>query len=76
MTALIYPAEYDDVFSHWLLDGNYNTTGQVEGGIGAVQRHYDHTETILERKTLWPASAMEHLRGEALVEATKWALVR
>lgn len=76
VTALIYPAEYDDAFSRWLLEGHYFTTGQVEAGIGAVMRYYDHTEDILERKTLWPASAMEHFQGEALVEATKRALVR
>jgi hypothetical protein len=76
VTALIYPAEYDDVFSRWLLDGNYDTTGQVQGGVGAVQRYYDHSEDILEQKTLWPALAMKHLQGEALAEATKRALVR
>jgi len=76
VTALIYPAEYDDAFSRWLLDGNYYTTGQVEGGSGAVQRYYDHTEDILERKNLWPALATEHLHGETLIEATKRTVVR
>lgn len=76
VTALIYPAEFDDAISRWLLDGNYRTAGLVEGGTGAVQRYYDHTENILERKNLWPASAMEHLQGQALLEATKRAIVR
>ena len=81
VTALIYPAEHDDAFSRWLLDGNYKTAGQAEGGAGAVQRYavqryYDGAEEILERKNLWPSSAMDHLQGEALTEATKRALVR
>jgi hypothetical protein len=76
VTALIYPAEYDDAFSRWLLDGNYQTAGQVEGGSGAVQRYYDHTEDILDRKNLWPASSIESLTGPMLMEATNRALVR
>ncbi|MDH4203879.1 MAG: hypothetical protein OEV87_13440 [Phycisphaerae bacterium] len=76
VTALIYPAEFDDAFSRWLLDGNYRTAGQVEGGTGAVERYYDVAEKILERKNLWPASSIEHFHGEALMEATNRAIVR
>jgi len=76
VTALIYPAEYDDAFSKWLLEGNYQTAGQAEGGAGAVQRYYDGAEEILERKNIWPASAMNHLQGEALTEAAKRVFVR
>lgn len=76
VTALIYPAEYDDAFSRWLLDGNFRTAGQVEGGTGAVQRYYEHAEDILERKNLWPASSIESLTGPMLMEATNRALVR
>ena len=39
--ALIYPAEYDDEISGWLLEHNYKTAGTVEGGISAVTRYYD-----------------------------------
>ena len=36
ITALIYPAEHDDAFSRWLLDGHYRrTSGAVEGGTGS-----------------------------------------
>ena len=76
VTALIYPAEFDDAFSRWLLDGNYRTAGQVEGGTGAVQRYYEANWDVLERKKLWPASSIEHLQGEALMEATNRAIVR
>ena len=74
--ALVYPAEFDDAFSKWLLDGNYRTTGQVEGGTGATQRYYEVDRVVLERKQLWPASSIEHLQGETLIEATKRAVVR
>jgi len=76
LVALIYPAEFDDAFSKWLLDGNYLTAGQVEGGTGAVQRYYDEQPVVLERKQLWSSSSIEHLQGEALLEATNRAIVR
>ncbi|MCI0499651.1 MAG: hypothetical protein L0Y36_08230 [Planctomycetales bacterium] len=76
VTALIYPAEYDDAFSRWLLDGSYRTVGQAEGGPEAVGRYYQAGWDILEQKQLWPASSMERLQGEALLEATKRAVVR
>lgn len=76
VTALIYPAEFDDAFSKWLLDGNYRTAGQVEGGTGATQRYYDSQPDVLDREQLWPSSSIEHLKGEALLEATNRAIVR
>jgi hypothetical protein len=76
LVALIYPAEFDDAFSKWLLDGNYRTAGQVEGGTSAVQRYYDAEPNILDRKQLWPSSAIEHFQGESLLEATNRAIVR
>ena len=76
VTAMLYPAEFDDAFSCWLLDGHYRTAGQVEGGTGATQRYYDAAAEILERQQLWPASSVEHLQGEALMEATIRAVVR
>ena len=76
VTALIYPAEFDDAFSRWLLGGSYRTTGQVEGGTGAVQRYYDSRPKVLERKQLWPESSIEHLQGESLMEATNRAFIR
>jgi len=47
--ALVYPAEYDDEVSSWLLDGEYKTAGAAEGGIEAVQRYYDLKPEILDR---------------------------
>ena len=32
--AIIYPAEYDDEVSLWLLSGEYKTAGAAEGGVG------------------------------------------
>lgn len=75
VAALIYPAEYDDAFSRWLLDGNYRTSGAVEGGAGSVQSYYQRFD-VLERNQLWPAETADVLEGTALLEATNNAIVR
>jgi hypothetical protein len=74
--ALIYPAEYDDEVSHWLLDSDYKTTGAAEGGVGAVTRYYQTKAEILDRKQLFGKSAIESRTGEQLMSAVKLAVQR
>ncbi len=74
--ALIYPAEYDDEISAWLLDGEYKTTGAAQGGIEAVQRYYDAKPQILDRHQLFAKSAFENRTGEQLLACLKSAVVR
>ncbi|MHC4157964.1 MAG: hypothetical protein ACYSSO_02690 [Planctomycetota bacterium] len=74
--ALIYPAEYDDEVSLWLLEGNYKTSGATEGGIGAVQRYYDAKPQILDRHQLFGKSAFENRTGEELLAGIKLAVQR
>jgi len=76
VTALIYPAEYDDEFSRWLLDNHYRTSGAAEGGAGAVQRYYDAQKEILDQTQLWAADSFDQLTGAELLAATKRAVVR
>ena len=76
VTAIIYPAEYDDEVSQWLIDGNYKTAGPAEGGIEAVQRYYDQTPEILQRHQLFPASAIDSRSGDQLLAAVKLAVQR
>lgn len=74
--ALIYPAEYDDEISGWLLEHGYKTAGAAEGGTAAVSRYYDAKPKILERHQLWNKSAIESRTGEELLAATKIAVQR
>lgn len=74
--ALIYPAEYDDEVSSWLLEGRYKTTGAAEGGIEAVQRYYDHNPKILERHQLFGKSDIISRTGRELLAAVKVAVQR
>lgn len=74
--ALIYPAEYDDEISGWLLERDYKTAGTVEGGTAAVAGYYDAKPEILERHQLWSRAAVESRTGEELLAATKIAVQR
>jgi len=76
VTALIYPAEYDDEFSRWLTDGGYKTAGAAEGGVEAVQRYYDQSPEILDRNQLLGLSAYESRTGEQLLASVKLAVQR
>jgi hypothetical protein len=74
--ALVYPAEYDNEISDWLLERGYKTAGEAEGGTVAVSRYYDAKPEILERHQLWGRSAIESRTGEELLAATKIAVQR
>ncbi|UCF42624.1 MAG: hypothetical protein JSV99_08480 [Planctomycetota bacterium] len=76
VAALIYPAEYDDEVSSWLLDGRYKTAGAAEGGIEAVQRYYNAKPQILNRHQLFGRSAIESRTGEELLAGLKLAVQR
>jgi hypothetical protein len=74
--ALIYPAEYDDEVSSWLLDGQYKTAGAAEGGVGAVQRYYDYKPEILERHQLLGQSDIISRTGEELLTSLRLVVQR
>jgi len=76
VVALIYPAEYDDEISSWLLNGQYKTSGTAEGGLGAVQTYYDYKPDILERQQLFGQSKFESRTGQELLAALKVAVQR
>ena len=76
VVALIYPAEYDEEISSWLLAGEYKTDGVAEGGAGAVQRYYDRDAEILERHQLFAKSEQVSRTGEELLACLKMAVQR
>ena len=76
VTAIIYPAEYDDEVSTWLLEGRYKTSGTAEGGIEAVQRYYDAKPQILDRHQLFGKSVLTSRTGEELLTSLKLAVQR
>ena len=74
--AIIYPAEYDEDVSSWLLAGDYKTAGAAEGGIGSVQRYYNYKPEILDRHQLFGKSEIVSRTGEELLSAVKLAVQR
>lgn len=74
--VFIYPAEYDDEVSLWLLDGQYKTSGAAEGGIEAVQRYYDYKPEILDRHQLFGKSEPISRTGQELLAGLKLAVQR
>jgi len=76
VTALIYPAEYDDEFSRWLIDGDYKTAGQVSGGVSTVQAYYDEGAEILRRYQVLGRSAHTDRSGAELFGSVKMAVQR
>ena len=74
--VFIYPAEYDDEVSLWLLDGQYKTSGAAEGGIEAVQRYYDYKPEILDRHQLFNKSESISRTGQELLATLKLAVQR
>jgi hypothetical protein len=76
VVALIYPAEYDDEVSSWLLDGQYRTSGAAQGGTGAVQRYYEQKPEILQRQQLFGKFDIESRTGEELLACLKLAVQR
>jgi hypothetical protein len=76
VVALIYPAEYDDEVSGWLLDGKYETAGAAEGGVGAVQGYYDRQAEILDRHQLFGSAESVSRTGGELLACVKLAVQR
>ncbi|MFC1677543.1 hypothetical protein ACFL3G_10845 [Planctomycetota bacterium] len=76
VTAIIYPAEYNDEISDWLLDSDYKTTGQAEGGFDAVQRYYDDKPQLIETQQLFSNSEYQSRTGEQLLANLKTAVQR
>ncbi|MEJ2701810.1 MAG: hypothetical protein P8Z79_05150 [Sedimentisphaerales bacterium] len=76
VVAIIYPAEYDDEVSSWLLEGAYKTSGAAEGGIEAVQRYYDRNARILDRHQLFGKSEPASRTGQELLGSLKLAVQR
>ncbi|MFC1765145.1 hypothetical protein ACFL6U_24115 [Planctomycetota bacterium] len=76
VTALIYPAEYDDEVSSWLLVGDYYTAGAAEGGAEAAERYYKQAPKILERHQLYGEQPIESRSGTELLAGLKVAVQR
>lgn len=76
VTALIYPAEYEDEMAQWLLKAEYAGGDTVEGGPSHVSDYYAEDKTILRREQLWSAVANPNRTLEQLLGSVRQAVQR
>ena len=76
VTALIYPAEFEDEISNWLMDAKFKTQGPAQAGIQNVSRYYDSNSQILERHQLFAESKWTDRSSDQLLQNMKKALQR
>lgn len=76
VTALIYPAEYDDDISAWLLAGRYEGGDLVEGGISHVTNYYGEANRILDRHQLWSPSSTWSRSADEVFASVRRAVQR
>jgi len=76
VVGLIYPAEYEDGFSSWLLESGYFTAGAACGGIGSVESYYKDSPELIERHQLFGRDSLENRTGEELLCSVKLAVQR
>jgi hypothetical protein len=76
VTALIYPAEFDDDVGQWLLQANCVAGDYVEGGASLVTRYYEEAHEILERASLWSQSAIPSRSHDELIRTFRQAVQR
>lgn len=74
--AIIYPSEYDEEISSWLLTADYKTKGSAEGGVEATQRYYDRAPEILKRHQLFAKPNIVSRTGQQLLTNLKAAVQR
>ncbi|MCF7973125.1 MAG: hypothetical protein K9N55_04890 [Phycisphaerae bacterium] len=74
--GLIYPAEFEEEISAWLIQGQFEAEGLAEGGTGVVQQYYDRSPEILERHQLFGQGRFESRTGDALLIGLKRVVQR
>ena len=76
VVAVIYPAEYDDEVSSWLLAGEFRTAGPADGGAGAVEQYYRDRPEVIERQQLFGARDGVSRSGQELLASVARAVQR
>ncbi len=74
--GLIYPAEYEEEISAWLIQGRFEAEGLAEAGVGVVQQYYDRSPEVLERHQLFGQAQFESRSGDELLVGLKRAIQR
>lgn len=76
VTALIYPAEYEDEMAQWLLAARYAGGDLVEGGTSHVSDYYAQAKTIVQRQQLWSQPAIPSRSPDQVLSSVRQAVQR
>ena len=76
VTALIYPAEYEEEMGRWLLELDYHGGDWVEGGPSCVTNYQELDKQVLERQQLWSRSAVPTRSPEEVLANVRRAVQR
>jgi hypothetical protein len=76
VTALIYPAEYEDELAQWLDAVRYSGGDLAEGGSSHVSDYYTTEKTILKRQQLWSQPAIPSRSADEVLSRVRQAVQR
>jgi hypothetical protein len=76
VTALIYPAEYEDEMSRWLLDADYAGGELAEGGPSHVTNYFAEDHTVLRREQFWSTTATPARERDEVLASVRQAVQR
>ncbi len=76
VTALVYPAEYEEEMAAWLWAARYWGGDTVEGGISHVTNYQVESKTLLDRRQLWSSSAIPSRSAEEVLRDVRRAAQR
>ena len=76
VTALIYPAEYEDEMAAWLNAAGYAGGDLAEGGSSHVTDYYAADKTILDRQQLWNQPAIPSRSPDEVLRTVRQAVQR
>ena len=76
VTALIFPAEYEDEIGHWLTAIAFSGGDVAEGGTSHVTNYYAQEKTLLERQQLWSQPAIPSRSPQEVLASVRQAVQR
>jgi hypothetical protein len=76
VTALIYPAEYEDEMAQWLERAGYCGGDIAEGGSSHVANYYAAEKVVLQRQQLWSHPAIQSRSADQVLGSVRQAVQR
>jgi hypothetical protein len=76
VTAVIYPAEYEDEMSRWLLEAAFAGGDTAEGGPSHVSNYYQEPNEIIARVQLHAAGAIPARSPDEVLGSVRQAVQR